>query len=90
MATYVFQDFACYEHLIKDDGYIFFHDCHWEGSNDGKGVASAIQEIARFIPVYQVVHLSPISHYYRRFSKETFWGGIAIIRGQDLNQLRNK
>ncbi len=80
----VLADFAQFANLVKPDGYIFFHDIQWEGSEKIKGVADAIEIIQRYAPVYQCVGNNPISHFHRPFKNGQFWGGIGIVLAKDL------
>ena len=86
VATYVMTDFALYGELVSPNGYVFFHDVKWEGGENNKGVADAIDVLQRFVPVYQVLTGEPVTHWYRPLNrKPNNWGGIAIIRGEDLH-----
>jgi predicted O-methyltransferase YrrM len=85
MAPYAMSDFAMYGELVSPTGYVFFHDIKFEGHKNN-GVADALDVLQRFVPVYEVVNNEPVTHWHRPLSKrKTFWGGVAIIRGEDLH-----
>jgi hypothetical protein len=86
VAAYVMNDFAQYGELVSESGYVFFHDVRWEGGQNSKGVADALDVIQKFVPVYQILGDSELTHWYRPFDRGTHnWGGIALIRGKDYH-----
>jgi predicted O-methyltransferase YrrM len=86
-AAYVMNDFAIYGELVSDSGYVLFHDVKWEGSESAKGVADALEVIQHHVPVYQILHDEPVTHWYRpQIRERENWGGMAIIRGEDFRR----
>lgn len=85
-AAFAMSDFALYGELIGPMGYVFFHDVKWEGGPESKGVADALDVLQRFVPVFQVLADGPVTHWHRPLvRRQNNWGGVAIIRGQDLH-----
>ena len=72
-------EYALYKRLLREDGYLFFHDVFWEGNARDKGKAQAIQLIDRFDPVYAIFMTDPVHRWIPRSEKDDCWGGLGIL-----------
>jgi cephalosporin hydroxylase len=84
--AHTISEFSLYYPLVKDGGFLFFHDAQWPGDpslpgEEGeKGKGLAIEQLDRFYPVYAVVGPdTPVYRYIPPASRAGFWGTVAII-----------
>lgn len=86
----VCSDFSLYYPFVKSTGYIFFHDIFYTGTEAAKGVEQFLAWLNQYIPVWQVMHNEPLCRFMPRHLNKQIWGGIAIIRMEDIVALSSK
>ena len=72
-------EYTLYKRLLREDGFLFFHDVFWEGNPHDKGKAQAIALIDRFDPVYSIFMTDPVHRWIPRSGKGDCGGGLGII-----------
>jgi len=72
-------EYALYKRLLREDGFLFFHDVFWEGNAQDKGKAQAIALIDRFDPVYAIFMTDPVHRWIPLSGKGDSWGGLGIL-----------
>jgi cephalosporin hydroxylase len=84
--SHTITEFALYYPLVKQGGFLLFHDAQWpgdptkEGEEGLKGKGLAIEQIDRFYPTWMTVGPEiPLHRAMPIANREGHWGTLAII-----------
>lgn len=81
------KEFGLYFPLVKNGGFLFFHDAQWSGDPNGnwpeerkRGKGYAVAEIDQQYPAYAVFGPdTPLYRFRMPTSYPTYWGTLAIF-----------
>jgi FkbM family methyltransferase len=71
-------DYINYGPLVRDGGFIMFHDCLWEGNETYKGARHALTEVDKIDPVYLVPGFGPCHRFTPPMFRDSIWGVVGF------------
>ncbi len=80
MFTHTLAEFDSYFPLLKEGGFLMYHDALWEGNTEEKGKFQALAAINQYFPVWIVYMNFPPFRIFPHPSKGDIWGAVAIIQ----------
>jgi Methyltransferase domain len=77
-AQVAMADFANYVKYVREGGFVLFHDSLWEGTEQVKGVADALEAIDKLYPIYIIRGNNPPYRFIRNLNRTPQWGVVGI------------